>query len=121
MNNQLCTVKGCPNEGRYCRFHLVETFKTSVPIKKESDSRKEVNKEYRKIAAQFIKSHPKCAVKGCRNASQTVHHKAGRIGELLTDKKNFLAVCLPCHQRITEDSAWAIANNYSVSRLKENV
>jgi hypothetical protein len=121
MPVQLCTVKGCPNEGKYCRFHLVETFKTSVPIKKESDSRKEVNKEYRKIAAQFIKSHPKCAVKGCKKASECVHHKAGRVGELLLNKSLFLPVCLEHHRQIEENPEWSKENGYSISRLKEKV
>jgi hypothetical protein len=121
MPAQLCTIPTCPNYQKYCRFHLVETFKTAVPIKKEADSRKEANKEYKKIAKEFITKHPKCQVKGCSRPSACIHHRKGRIGELLTDKKHFLAVCLPCHQKIENHPEWANQMGYSVSRLKSEV
>lgn len=119
MTIQLCSVKGCLNEGRYCRLHQVQTFKSSAPIKKESDSAKEVNKEYTKRAKKFITQHPKCKV--CGMPSQCVHHKAGRIGENLLNQKTWLPVCLSCHKMIEENPKEAKAKGYSVSRLKETV
>lgn len=119
MSDQLCNVPGCYSFGRYCKLHSTETFKASTPIKKEADSRKEANKEYKKIAKQFITTHPKCQVKGCSRPAETIHHRKGRIGELLLDKKHFLAVCLTCHQKIENHSEWAKEQGYSVSRLKE--
>lgn len=119
MASQLCTVKGCRNEGRYCRLHLTETFKPASKLHKESGSRKELNKQYRKLAKLFITTHPRCQVKGCKNVSECVHHKAGRIGDLLLDRDYFLAVCMGHHRQIEENPQWAKENGYSVSRLKE--
>jgi hypothetical protein len=85
-------------------------------INKTSDKLKEELKTYRKEARRFLSQHPLCAI--CKQPATTVHHKAGRIGELLLDKSKWLQLCLPCHQQVTEDSAWAIKNGYSESRLK---
>jgi hypothetical protein len=117
MPIQLCTVKGCTNEGRYCRLHQVLTFKPSAPIKKESEDRKEVNKEYRKKAKAFVKRNPKCKV--CGKPSECVHHKKGRIGDNLMNEKTWLPVCLSCHKMIEENPTEAKEKGYSDSRLKK--
>jgi hypothetical protein len=102
-------------------LHQTQTFKPPVSIKKESDPRKEVNKEYNKLAKQFITLHPKCQVKSCNAPSACVHHKSGRVGELLLNTKYFLAVCLPCHRKIEENPTWAKKEGYSVSRISEKL
>jgi hypothetical protein len=118
MNKDLCRVKDCYNYGRYCRLpdHMAEIVKPMKQPKKTGDELKEKMKIYRKERRRFITLHPKCAV--CGGESNQIHHKQGRIGDLLLDQTKWLAVCLPCHDRITEDSAWAIENGYSESRLK---
>lgn len=121
MPIKLCTVKGCLNEGRYCRLHQVETFKATPAIKREADAKKEMNNQYKKIAKKFITVHPKCQVQGCNQVSECVHHKRGRIGELLIDTRYFMAVCFDHHRQIEENPDWAKSNGYSLSRLKEKV
>lgn len=118
IKQQLCIVRGCLNEGRYCRLHQVETFKPAAKINKEADSRKEVNAQYRKVAKKFITINPKCQVKGCNNVSECVHHMRGRVGEVLLDTRHFLAVCLEHHRQIEENPEWAKKEGYSKSRLK---
>jgi hypothetical protein len=119
MPAQLCTVKGCPNEGRYCRFHKVETFKGFAPLKTEADVHKLLMKSYKKIAKIFMTKNRKCQVKGCKKPAECIHHKAGRIGEKLLDQKNFLAVCMEHHRMIEDNPAWAKENGYSILRLAE--
>ena len=121
MPVQLCSVRGCLNEGRYCRLHQVETFKPAKKISKEADSRKELNNQYRKIAKKFIALNPKCQVKGCNSVSECVHHMRGRIGDLLTDTRHFLAVCMDHHRQIESNPEWARKEGYSKSRLKATV
>lgn len=101
---------------------MIQTFKPSAPIKKESDSTKEVLKEYKKEAKKFITINPKCQVMGCNKVSECVHHKIGRIGQNLMNKKKWLAVCLEHHRQIEDNPDWAKENGYSDSRLiTENV
>ena len=59
-----------------------------TPIKKVSDNRKELNKEYYKDAKLFIKENPLCQLQmnGCTKKAQHVHHVKGRIGKLLMEK-----------------------------------
>jgi hypothetical protein len=121
MPSPLCKVKGCLFEGRYCRIHSVQTFKPIAAPKKTADSQKEAQKQYKKIARQYITTHPKCQTKGCKSPSECVHHKKGRVGDLLLDTKYFMAVCLDCHRKIEENPDWAKENNYSLSRLNQQV
>lgn len=88
-------------------------------IAKVSDNMKEQLKVYKKLSREFLKKHYQCQVKGCNNASQCVHHKAGRIGENLTDVRKFLAVCFEHHRQIEDNPDWAYENNYSESRLNQ--
>src|SRR5690606_37954194 len=82
---------------------------TTIP--KRSEKMKEQMKGYKKEAKLFMKENPVCQVKDCKNESDHIHHKAGRIGENLTDKNNWLAVCADHHRRIEDDPLWAKENN----------
>lgn len=55
---------------------------------------------------------------GCCKAGTRleVHHMKGRIGKLLIDTRWWLPVCRTAHRKITDDSAWAIEQGYSVKR-----
>lgn len=61
-----------------------------------------------------------CQVDGCCRYAQEVHHRKGRLGDLLTDTKYFLAVCGICHNKIELQPKWAKENGYSVSRLAKD-
>lgn len=47
----------------------------------------------------------------------TTHHKKGRIGILLLDKRYWLPVCLGHHQYLELNPLWAKEKGYSLSRL----
>jgi hypothetical protein len=116
----LCNVEGCYSFGRYCKLHKVESIKPASTIKKVSDKTADIlKKKYNPIARQFIKSHPKCQAKlmNCEGVSSCIHHKAGRIGELLIDTKLFLAVCFSCHRFIEDNPEEAKKKGFSISRL----
>lgn len=94
--------------------------KAEKPIAKMSDKRKDQEKIYRKKAKAYLVAHPKCEVKGCNRVSEDLHHKAGRVGDLLTNEKYFMAVCRDHHTQIEQDPVWAKEQGYSISRLKNN-
>jgi hypothetical protein len=122
MKQTNCQVKGCSNEGRYCRKHASLTIKPVPEINKVSEKKKEMDKQYKKIRAAFLKSHPFCEanIEGCGKVAVEIHHKRGRIGEddYLNDKY-FLAVCRPCHHLLELNPAWAKQNGFSLSRLSK--
>ena len=86
-------------------------------IKKYSSKRAKQNEEYRIARLEYLDEYRVCEVKWCMHASNQIHHKKGRIGSLLTDKRHFLAVCEYCHGEIENKPVWARKNGYSLSRL----
>lgn len=119
-NRSICPEPSCRNHGSYCRLHLNYTVPVKSEISKKSEKQKEADKEYKKGRAKYLKAHPFCEAKleGCGKISMEIHHKAGRIGENLTDPKNFLATCRNCHLIIEKSPAFARQNGFSESRLK---
>jgi hypothetical protein len=96
--------------------------KPKKKINPVSEKRRSELNEYRKIHAVFLKEHSTCEVKriGCLyDRTIQVHHKAGRIGDLLCDATKFLAVCEHCHQWIEQHPLEAYENGWSLSRLEK--
>ena len=73
-------------------------------------------REYLEARADYLEQHRRCEVCTIRLPLQ-IHHKAGRIGSLLTDPDNFLAVCVECHELIERQPEWAMENGFKESRL----
>ena len=120
MTKEKCFIEGCSNYGRYCRRpgHTVQKIEPVKTPKKIGDKQKEELKKYRKARRIFITQHPRCQVSGCKNVAEHIHHKAGRLGDLLLDTKYFMSVCPEHHRQIEENPERAKENGYSESRLK---
>lgn len=88
-------------------------------MRKRSKKRAAQEREYEKKRKAFLEENPLCQVRafGCSTFSTEVHHKAGRIGNLLTDETKFLAVCRNCHQVIEMNPKMAKEKGFSISRL----
>ena len=66
-------------------------------MRTRSKKRAKQEHEYSKKQLLFLENNPTCQVRGCESSATEVHHKKGRIGDLLTDERYFLAVCRPHH------------------------
>jgi len=89
------------------------------PIASRSPKRARQERQYLKIRKDFLYYHPLCQANipnTCKNMSTDVHHKQGRIGELLTDESKFLSVCRPCHDWIEMHPKEAKQLGYSISK-----
>lgn len=99
-------------------------LKSSQPrpiVKKVSDKRKELNKEYAKLSEQFKRDNPSCLARVneyCSGKSESIHHKRGR-GRYLLDVSTFLPCCLSCHVYIEAHPKEAIQKGWSLSRLQK--
>ena len=81
--------------------------------------KKAEKKEYICERDRFLKKWPQCCV--ChRHKSKDVHHTKGRLGHLLVDQINWLAVCRRCHDRIHSNPKWARENGYISAEGKWN-
>lgn len=74
--------------------------KTKNTINRVSDVQKERNEIYFPLRDQYFLEHPVCEFPGCNSTELTLHHKKGRLGDLLFDVKYFMSVCLPHHTYI---------------------
>lgn len=88
-------------------------------IRKLSVKRQLQNKEYLKLRKVFLEENPFCQakLKNCTFEANQIHHQMGRVGLLLTDTTNFLAVCHQCHQWIELNPLKAKELGLSKSRL----
>jgi hypothetical protein len=91
--------------------------KKLAPIRQISKKREQQNREYLRLNKKYLEGHPECEVINCKNRSNQVHHRKGRIGRLLCATEHFLAVCSPCHAEIELHVNWAKENGYSIDRL----
>lgn len=55
-------------------------------------------------------------LKGCTGHTTDCHHQEGREGDKLLNEENWLPVCRPCHNYITEHSNEAIEKGLSERR-----
>lgn len=50
----------------------------------------------------------------------TIHHKKGRIGDLLIDTRYWIALSMDGHAFVEQNPEWAKENGYSLSRLEND-
>lgn len=88
-------------------------------IRKVSAKKASLNAKYKRIRDSWIVDHTVCMarLKGCQYHATDVHHKAGKVGDLLTDTDHWLPVCRKCHTWITEHSREAIELGLSERRV----
>jgi hypothetical protein len=123
-----CLSDGCSYPvfgGGYCKLHQYYRTDKKKPKKINPISSKmiEALKLYKIVRSEFLNRHPLCQAKIsgiCTKDSTQVHHTAGRIGDLLTDHKYFLAVCHHCHCYIETHPEEAKSNGWSVDRFTKD-
>ena len=115
-NPKCCTKASCLMAYKNQKHDNKPKIKKAKPIKNISDKQLKRLAKYRPIRDAYLKANPICE---CCIASEStdIHHKAGRIGDLLWDNRHFLAVCRNCHTRIETSPDWAKEKGYSVTRL----
>ena len=106
----------CP----YC--YEKQRKKTPLPkptkqIRKFSKKSLDHLKRYRIIRDKYLEENPICQYPGCTSREVTLHHKCGRQGAYLTDKRFFSALCWPHHQHIETHPEETRKLGLSYSRL----
>jgi hypothetical protein len=88
------------------------------PMRLQSSKIVKLNAAYMVLREQFLKRKPFCEahLPDCSINACDVHHKAGRIGPLLLDDTQFLAVCRTCHNYIETHPKEAKLLDFSKSR-----
>ncbi len=92
--------------------------KSTKKIKPRSTKRAKEERWYYSVSRpEYLAKHPVCEFEGCLDKSVQIHHKKGRIGDLLNDQTFFMAVCDEHHKWIERNPKAAKKRGYSVNRL----
>jgi hypothetical protein len=93
--------------------------KKKTPIPKVSKKRKKDMVKYSKLRLEYLRENEVCQGKldGCTLNATTVHHMAGRVGDLYLDKNNWKALCMSCHEKVEMFPLMAKELGLSKSRL----
>ena len=80
-----------------------------------------MKKDYVPQVKEMLKADTPCSVGSpvCIREATGFHHLAGRIGELLTNKKKKIPCCDPCNSFIEQNDAWARTNGFKLSKFSE--
>jgi len=105
---------------RQATLTQTENGKTAKPFKviaKVSKNRVEALKKYRRLRDKYFEEHPVCEFPGCNSKNITLHHKRGRVGAFLTDKRSFCSLCLPHHRYVENNPEEGRKLNLVLNRL----
>lgn len=75
--------------------------------------------KYRRLRDKYFEENPVCEYPGCMSSKITLHHKRGRIGAFLTDKRHFCSLCQKHHTWVNENPAEALKMGLVDSRLNK--
>lgn len=91
--------------------------KPRKPIAQVSEKMQANLAKYRRKRDAYFKDHPVCEFPGCTSKKITLHHKRGRQGAFLTDKRHFCSLCLKHHTFVNENPDEALKMDLVASRL----
>jgi len=70
---------------------------------------------YRPLRDKYMEENPICEC--CKEKpSSELHHRKGRMGELVYYVLFFMACCTWCHKKIHAESAWSYLKGYLISK-----
>lgn len=125
-------MSGCNDckDGKLCHYHERHQPKKYVlkrtplkpsqkKIKPRSDKRAKQERGYNKKRKDYLNKYSVCqaGLAGCTKVATTIHHLEGRIGALLTDTDNFIALCMNCHVFVENHPKEAKELNLSKNRI----
>lgn len=100
-----------------CSTKCASIYKKNKGIKKVSEKRKIENKVYLDLRKIYLNKPENkiCPITGEKTTE--IHHKKGRIGDLLNDTRFWMAVSRKGHQIIENNPEWAKKYGYSLNRI----
>lgn len=91
--------------------------RSNKPIAKVAKKRAAELRLYEKEKVDYLNDHSVCEFPGCDSVLVTLHHKRGRSGKMVYNKKHFIALCWPHHSFAEENATKAKQLKISENRL----
>lgn len=120
----VCNFPTCdrkPESTGWCIFHAIYSSSVSVkkakPVKKESDSMKEIKRELKKLYPVFLAKNPVCNIKSpvCTKVATCINHTRGREGNVL-NVEDWESSCTACNGFIEQNHEWARKRGHKKER-----
>lgn len=91
--------------------------RSTKPIAKVTKKRAAELRLYEKEKIDYLNKHSTCEFPGCDSPLVTLHHRVGRMGKMVYNKKHFIALCWPHHSFAEENPTAAKKLKVSANRL----
>jgi len=104
----------CKNKMKPPNLKLKSLYKQ---IPKVSEKRISENIIYNSERIKFLMLPENKICPITKQPTTDLHHKKGRIGALLLDKRYWIALSREGHKQVEENPEWAKENGYSLNRL----
>lgn len=91
--------------------------KVNKPFKAIGDKQSKRLAKYRVARDEYFEINPWCEYPGCSSREITLHHGAGKTGDLLFNKKYFKSLCFHHHRIVEEQPDLAKQLGLSFDRL----
>ena len=101
----------------YKHVTLAQTTGKAKTFKAISDKQAKRLAKYRIARDEYFEEHPICEYPGCTSMEITLHHGAGKVGELLFNKMYFKSLCLFHHRQVEGNPEYAKSIGLSFDRL----
>lgn len=108
-----CRYPGCPRltTQTYCDVHAKQVSSYYNRCQRPRRSRTRYHHGWARIRQRYLLRHPFCEMcrsQGCLTPATEVHHVLPLDHGGTNDSKNLMALCKPCHSRITAqmDDRW---------------
>ena len=119
-----CSYPGCPDltDGRFCEKHQKEENKRYEKYDRNPAVHRRYGRAGKRIRDSYAAGHPlceQCIKEGRITVATEVHHKLPLSRGGTHDIKNLMALCTPCHSRITAESGDRWHNRKKKSHSRE--
>ena len=101
-----CGFPGCPNltDGRFCKTHAKQENRRYERYQRDPATKRRYGRAWQRIRDRYAAAHPfceECYKRGVLTPTEEIHHiKPLSHGGTHADD-NLMALCKPCHSRIT--------------------
>lgn len=101
-----CGFPGCPNltDGRFCEAHAKQENRRYERYQRDPATKRRYGRAWQRIRDRYAAAHPfceECYKRGVLTPTEEIHHIKPLAHGGTHAEDNLMALCKPCHSRIT--------------------
>ena len=109
MPKRPCGFPGCPNltDGRFCEEHAKQENRRYERYQRDPATQRRYGRAWQRIRDRYAAAHPvceECYKCGVLTPTEEIHHIKPLSHGGTHAEDNLMALCKPCHSRITVET-----------------